>query len=338
MKTEALLDSGAQMTTIDQAFAETLGLVGGPTITAGGTGGVATASIAKGARLQIGDLSCELTVAILDLSAIARRMGCPLNVILGKEVFNGAVVDLDFGSRSAEFHEPGGYAAPKEAVVVPLRQIGALRATEISVEGRPPIAVEFDLGNGSPLLLFPAYWGAERLLEGRGTSTRLSGGVGGQRECFVATLGSIGFAGVTLRDVPTSFTQPGVSAVDSDRILGNLGLPILSRFRLVVDYSRDALGALPNGDAVARPFAKDRLGIGFDPRDGCLEVRHVAPGGPAEKAGFRVGERIGAIDGAAVSGLRPRDVEALAQGPEGAVLLLSVLDGPTRSVSLATYY
>ncbi|WP_228565731.1 hypothetical protein [Myxococcus sp. CA006] len=81
-------------------------------------------------------------------------MGHPLPVILGKEAFNQLVVDVDFPNRRVAFHEASCFKAPPRAVRLPLvESAGGQRAVQISIEGRPPIPVLFDVGNGGALSL-----------------------------------------------------------------------------------------------------------------------------------------------------------------------------------------
>lgn len=340
-ETEALLDSGAELTTLDRAFAATLGLADGPTVAAQGTGGHATASLASGVTIEVGDLVLSgLTVAVIDLGEIGKRLGRPLPLVLGKEVFNGAVVDLDFPARTIEFHHPAGFRPPTGAIPVPLGRATGFRTVLVSIEGRAPIPVEFDLGNGTPLLVFPAYAEAERLLEGRRVAGVMSGAVGGMREASATTLRFVEVAGVRFHDVPATIPRPGVQAVDREKSLGNLGLPILARFRLLTDYSRDRLLLIANPEALGRPFTRDRLGLLFvpPPPEDVFVVQFVAGGSPAESAGFRAGDRIVAIDDRPAASWRGGPLRALSRGVAGTPVAFTLSDGSTRRLVLADYY
>lgn len=62
-------------------------------------------------------------------------------------------------------------------------------------------------------------------------------------------------------NVPASFTRDVVSASNANRVVGNIGLPILARSRLLIGYPRDRLYALLLVDAGSSSFRKDRLGL-----------------------------------------------------------------------------
>jgi hypothetical protein len=279
-------------------------------------------------------------VAVIDLAQVARQLGHPLPVVLGKEAFNELVVDVDFPHRQVAFHERAGFRAPKGAVRVPLREsTGGMREVRISVEGRPPIPVLFDVGNGGALSLYSSYWDKEGLLKGRRSTKTLSGAVGGVRERDLAVLKTVRLAGVTLRDVPTVFDGVDDSVSSSARQLGNLGLQVLGRFRMITDYARDAMFLVPDARAVAKPFPKDRSGLRVQPHEDRLEVLMVAPGSPAAAAGWRKGEHIVAIDGQPI---RPdfsrSELSRWRFGPAGKSVALRLADGTQRTLTLQDYF
>lgn len=337
---EALLDSGAEMIVLDRAFAEQIGVEGAGDLPAVGTGGVASAQIARGVTLEIGGLTLpEMSVAILDLSAIAQALGRPLPVILGKDAFNELIVDVDFPHRRIAFHRPESFAPPPDAREVPLSEAtGGLRSVPVSIEGRPEAPFDFDIGNGGALIVFPGYAEAEGLLQGRPSSTVLSGAVGGMREAGIARLASVRFAGVELRDVPAVFPPAGPSAVDSDRTVGNLGIGILGRFRLITDYPGDRLWLVPDAEAIAAEFPRDRLGLSLRLAEGAVRVQRVAPGSPAAEAGWAEGEAVAAIDGVPAAELTAEALRAVTAGPAGQAVRFAMADGTTRTLERRDYF
>ncbi|MFP2956790.1 aspartyl protease family protein [Myxococcus sp. 1LA] len=339
--TQVLLDSGAEMTVIDTAYARELGLKTQGQLAAVGSGGQAQAQLAGGVDITLGNLRLTgLTVAIIDLSEVARLVGHPLPVILGKEAFNQLVVDVDFPNRRVAFHEASHFKAPPRAVRLPLvESAGGQRAVEISIEGRPPIPVLFDVGNGGALSLFPAYWQQAGLLTGRRSSKTLSGAVGGLRERDVATLKSIQLAGITLKNVPTVFDDAGKSVSASDRLLGNLGLAVLARFRMITDYATDTLMLVPDDRALRQSFRKDRSGLIALPAEGRLVVKLVAPGSPAASSGWKAGDEIIAVDGKPIgAGVAGTEHSRWRYRAAGQAVVLTLKDGSKRRLTLRDYY
>jgi len=337
--TPVMLDSGAEATVLDKAYAETLGIKPTAIVDAVGTGGRDIAELASGVTIKVGDVELrDLTVALLDLKPIAAAIGKPLPVVLGKEVLNALTVQLDFADKTITFHDPARFQAPAGAVAVPVSNVAGLHAIPASIEGGKPVLMDFDLGNGQPLLVFPAYWKPQGMLADRPTSKALSGAVGGIRARNVATVKSLTIAGVTLRDIPAVFGDEDNSAFNVGHTAGNIGMPILGRFEVTTDYSRGRLLLKPRPDAVAQPFAKDRSGLLVRMAGGVATLGLVAPGSPAEAAGLKTGQQITAVNGKPLSELGVAGLTELRTGPAGGVLKVTLSTGETIELTRKDYY
>ena len=339
VETEVLLDSGAEMTVLDKAFAERLGLTPSGDVAAVGTGGVGSAQFASGVSIELQGISfADRTVAVIDFTAIAGAIGRPLPVVLGKDAFNDLIIDIDFPGRRLAFHEREGFRPPEGLSELPLVSTGSIRAVPLSVEGREPVLFDFDTGNGGALIIYPAYAEAEGLLEDRLQSTVMSGAVGGVRESAIATVRSIDLAGFEVRDVPTVFPPAGPSAVDSDRTAGNVGLGVLGRFRLVTDFAGDRLWLGADPGALAQPFARDRLGLSLRKQGAAVVVQRVSPNSPAAEAGWVAGETIAAIDGVPAAELDAAALRTVLTGPAGRTVRLTLEGGETRVLESRDFY
>ena len=81
-------------------------------------------------------------------------------------------------------------------------------------------------------------------------------------------------------------------------------------------------------------------GLGLVRNHGATAVNDVVPGGPGEDAGFRVGDRILAINGVSVRGLPPNRVQTLLTGEEGDDVRVAVrgLDNKVRILAVSLAY
>ncbi len=336
---EVLLDSGAETTILDKSFAQRIGSKSVGSVTAVGTGGEDQAGLANDVTITIGNMTLDAgTVGVLDLSGVSKRIGVPLPVILGRQVFLQSIVDLDLSGPTIAFIDPAAFTPPANAVEVPLEPLNGLRTVPVSVEGRPAVPMTFDLGNGGYMFLEHVYWQHNRLLDGRPSSTRSSGAIGGENINRVATLKSVRFAGTTFRDVPAQFNTADVET-DSDRQAGNVGLPLLGRFRLLIDFPHNRLFAIPLTDRVARPFERDRAGLRVVRDGNRLDVTYVAERSPASAAGWAKGDAIVAIDGKPVGPQTPLGpAGGLISAPAGTTVVLTMADGSKRRLTLANYF
>jgi len=339
-ETLAILDSGAEMTALDPEVARAAGLTGSGSVAAEGTGGAAEVQFASGATIQIGDLQLHnMTVAILDLSELGRRLlGRPIPVILGKEVFNEMIVDIDYPNRRIAFHEPGQWSYTG-GETVPLPELADSRVVEISVEGEGPILANFDIGQGSTLTLFEAYVEETDLVEGRRTSNRLGGGVGGETLSTVTTFRTLTLGGFEFEDVPVSLPIGAEGAFDTIRHQGNLGTEILSRFRLIVNYGDDEIYLEPDRARFNAEFDRDRAGLQLQIEERGGEVIHVMASSPAEKLGLAAGTIVQAINGRSISDdYWTGDLWRWPYAAAGSVVRLTLADGREMELALADFY
>ncbi|MEW5686980.1 MAG: aspartyl protease family protein [Pseudomonadota bacterium] len=337
--TTVMLDSGAETTVIDKAYAETLGLKPTAVVEAVGTGGRDVAELVSGVTIKVGDVELrDMTVALLDLKPIAAALGRPLPAVLGKEVLNALTVQLDFAGKTITFHDPARFQPAPGFVPVPVSNVSGLHAIPATIEGGKPVLMDFDLGNGQPLLIFPSYWKPQGMLENRPTTKTLSGAVGGMRTRNVAVVKTLTLAGVTLRDIPATFGDDDNSAYNVGHTGGNIGMPILGRFDLVTDYARNRILLKPRSDAIDAPFPKDRTGLVARFAGGAFTIGLVAPGSPAEAAGLKTGQVITAVNGRPAAELGVAGLTALRTAPAGQALALTLQTGETVSVTLKDFY
>lgn len=338
VETEVALDSAAGATVIDAGFAGRAGLSGVGRVPVLGVGGYQEAQFASDLRLAVGPLTLELRGIIMDISEIARSLGRPVAVILGKEVFHDLVVDVDYPGSRIAFHAADRfvYDGPGTTVAL-LPAASGHRAIEASIDDLPPASFVIDTGSGGSVDVFAAWAERNELLSGRRTSEGVIGGVGGLMVIRTTTLRTFRFAGFELRDVPAGVPTETVGSFHDLHRAGNLGAAIFGRFRMIFDYSREQLHVEPGPDWADRPFRRNRVGLfGRFTADG-LTVSHVASGSPAANAGLQPGLRIVAVDGEVVTpAFTPRWIGLRAQ-PDGTELRLTDESGTETVLVLAQY-
>lgn len=154
----------------------------------------------------------------------------------------------------------------------------------------------------------------------------------------VGTLKTAEFAGYTFPDMPAAFIPTSLAGTKSEVIAGDLGLPILARFRLIIDYSHNRVYAIPYANAIHEPLAKDRLGLWLNKGAAGVTVEFVAPNSPAQLAGFKTGDKVGLIDGKPADAWSEAALTDLRYAANGKSLSFTMRDGSLRQVKLADYF
>lgn len=229
--------------------------------------------------------------------------------IIGIELLSRYTVHVDQGERHVVLTPPADFVAPEGATAVPLEIVGG----KPFVEARMPdsgaendtIRFVLDLGARHALSLdvsHPAIRLPERSIErqvGRGLSGPIRGRVG--------RLQAFELGGYRLESVIASF-QEGEDEALSGGSDGNLGIGLMNRFDLTLDYATKTLYLAP-GERFEEAFEADMTGLVLESEDGEeVRVAEVIEGSPVAEAGIAAGDRVLTIDGAPVTG---RDLSRL---------------------------
>jgi len=332
-RAEAWLDSGASATVVDAAFARQIGLPPGVPVAANGVSGRISGAYMTLVQMATGGAAPTPRAAVvMDMAAVAAAVDRPVQVILGRDVFDASVVDIDFAGRQLRLI-PREAFQPPAAPPLPLKPSGTLHSIPILVEGRPMEAV-VDLGHAGALMIDRKTADRLGLAPGAHASTEIGVGADGPREHVVASLGPVQVAGLNLRGVPTTFVDQL-----SSRAPANVGLQILSRFEVILDFKGERAWLLPNRNVAEAGFRKNRSGLAANRAGNHLSVVHVAPGSPAAAAGWKVGEAIAAIDGEAIGpGYGASGAWGFSYRPAGSTVRFTMADGTRRSLTLGDYY
>ncbi|MCL6699257.1 aspartyl protease family protein [Sphingomonas sp. NSE70-1] len=335
VETAMVLDSGAGVTTLDKAFAQKIGLTNGQKISAFGTGGEQDAELFQNVTIEAGNLKLSgATVVAIDLSQIAKGVGRPMPVILGREILVNSVVSIDFDRKEMSLSPSKGFVAPAGATEVKLKRDETLHYMPVSLAGLPPVDAAFDLGNGGALSISKEYHEAHREFAALPPATSLSGGVGGLHEMKMVTVPKVDMAGFSFEGVPANL---GALPEGPYKDRANVGIQMFKPFRLTLDLGNDRLWLQRNGKPAE--FTKDRSGMFTLLEGDHFNVLHVSPGSPADRAGFKKGDKLVAIGGERVGPAFFAGPQASwFRGAPGTEVALTKADGATVKVTLANYY
>ncbi len=315
-----LLDTGASAHILDSDLAGELGLEIEWTGTTGGAGaGRIPLGWAEGGSWQMGDLELRVDrVRTLPLdSVLGPTTGIRESGIVGGPLFRDHVVELDFEAGRVRVW-PAGTTLPGEPVELRLENGVPYARGEVELAGETiPIDVVVDLGAKATILFGPGFIAEHDPLARLSpvVDTPFGAGVGGETRFTFARLPRLTVGAATARDVVGGFAAPGILP-EGRAYDALLGLPFLARWRVAFDYGRGRMLLAPREEPVG-PDVFDGSGMFFtadrEDRERVV-VRFVLPGGPAEVAGVRVGDRLVTVDGRAVAEMGVPGVRARMRG------------------------
>jgi predicted aspartyl protease len=330
--TVALLDTGAAASWIDDELAAELGIGALWLLASEGAGPYVRNDRTVPAGVRIGrDVSEERALGLIDVDAIFGDLpdDAPTpRAIIGLDVLRHYVIELDFDRSIADFTPAEDYSSFPSNDAIALGRASGLAILNARLDGIEARAV-IDTGATSAVHMSLGFEGADYVASRAASQTMVST-VAGVHARPVGALAQVELSGRTFADVPATLSaQPLGNGIDAV-----VGMQLLGQFNLILDLSRSRMWMTPNG-SFGKPFRRDRVGLHTLGRRGdeVAPVALVAPGSPAEKAGFKAGEIVKELRDEA--GARIESGRDVATGQKVTVVMG---DGSSRTLVGAEYY
>lgn len=235
---EALLDSGAEASFVDDDFLRVLSIKPEGEEIAKGSGGEEKVQFAKGLTIHAaGTDLADQTVAVVDLDPLsARLIGVKLPMILGRNFFDAGRFEIDI--EKGTIRKLADDAKP-QGVELPLTTHRGIEDFPVTIEGRE-VQAALDLGNGSEMMVGREAAVKMRLaLPSRIVEKKQGGGLGGTVSRDIVLLSKVTIAGKT-------FTRVRAAIDDQDsQSDGNIGVSLLRHFIITTDFPGHKLWLKP---------------------------------------------------------------------------------------------
>jgi hypothetical protein len=299
---------------------------------AAGTGageGVVDVGFARGVTLRIGDLVMkDQAVSILDFASLPVE-GFDERGMIGFEVFRRYVTRVDYGAGTLTFIRPDRFDPKDAGTPVPFVFYNHLPQVDGRFEGVPG---HFDIDTGSrvELTLTKPFVEAQGLMakHPKGVNAVDGWGVGGRARSYVTRGAEFDLGPVQVDGVVASFGTQAKGAFADPSYQGNVGTGLLKRFVVTFDYDHQVMYLKPISPTPPDIGTFDRAGLWINAAPKGFEIVDLTAGGPAEKAGLKVGDKIVAVDGAPAESITLSDFRRrLRDGQPGTRVNLTVESG-----------
>jgi hypothetical protein len=285
--------------------------------------------------VHLSNLDCDI-ISIADFPYVFGKI--PVDGFFGQEVFEKYVVRHDYQKKELTFYDPKTFVYSGNGESFPFERSGIVPEISASFDG---IDGHFgvDTGARSALILYGPFVADHHLAEKyRPKFQGISGwGLGGPvRSCMIRSLslkiGQFELHGLIAR---LSLNKSGVTASNSKA--GLIGPDVLKQFTFICDYARHRLIFEKNSD-FGHHDSYDRAGVWLSQKGDAFEVFDVIPGGPADQAGLKVGDRVLSVDGKDTEQIALTDLrDHWKTADPGMIVKLQVQDtaGKNREVKFA---
>ena len=323
-----LLDTGANRSCLDTAFAARLGLVVESPASLTRNYGEDAAGKIRVHEFGIGQLHLhDLSMLSTDLSASFGRAGVAVDGIIGTDVLRLAVVKIDFSSGTARF-ALGGQTPPGEQMVE-LQPVGSLYFISLIVQGTPTrmlldTGTNFTSVSSAAWSRVTAHWQPLSMIDGIRST-------GGSNNAQFVLIPQVSIGGSPSRDVPLRIQPQTESGLFSDMAFdGLLGSDVLRPFFVTLDLANNKMYLARNRNSHVDRYLFSTIGIQFAKNDdGRFTIVAVWTPSPAAAAGLQIGDLIVSVNDLDVRRMSLDELSREFHGEPGTALHL-VIDSAGR--------
>lgn len=320
------IDTGGALSLVHPAFSAELGLLSsGSVIATGASNRMRQHILVSPVDVRLGDhIRKSGPLMVTSLNSMAPDAKDRVGLTLGMDVLRGVVMEIDFDRSVIAFSPAETFTDYPKTAPTRLQWSHGGPTLGGAITGSSSTRIQFDTGNPGSVNM--GEYVARSALKGQSSSHFLVTGVDGSHPHRSSNLPSLTIAGVTFKNVPVS-----VSPDRRDEAIG-IGIDVMKRFNLVLDFTHDRMWMTPNAK-VGEPFRKDRSGIGTYSNTWPKRITYISPGSPAYQAGFKAGEVIDHV--LDEGGARLDEMDDLAEGQR---LTIMMSGGARRELVAQAYY
>ena len=274
--------------------------------------------------------STMVNAAILkeDHFGLSNYTGMPIHGLLGYEFFSELSVKINFIDSTLVVARSGMLKPFKKGIIVPLNIEDRKPYLNTAIMLPDSCLAEnkfiIDLGAGHPLSL-------EKLQGNRDVSRKivaanLGVGITGPINGYISRIKQLTIGKYRFYDVITSFPDTNASSKFFVARDGNIGLGILKRFYLILDYKNGLMYMKPNY-RLKEPFEHDMSGIEYYAAGPDLKrilISRVEPGSAADEAGLTADDEITAVNFKNVDRMSIVDIDNLFKSQHNRNVLVEI--------------
>ncbi len=333
-----VLDTGFDVSILDADVAAQLGLQVLDSKTEAQPGGIVETGRLPPVSLAIGGLLVdELVLTTVPLSGAGAFVGRTVDGILGHDVLERFVVDIDYPNRRLRFHPSEGWhhSGPGQILPVVIEESEVFLSAGIVMPTGRTVFGSFKLDTGSVDVagLNLNFVSDSELLDSTTRELNMGGvAVGGSTEGRLFRAAAF-VIGADRFDAPLIGYTVDSGGFENRDDAGTVGAAVLARYRLILDYSRNRI-ILEDGPKTGEKVTEGHSGmlvVSPGPAFDTLVIAQVIPGSPAAEAGLAPGDEVVSMDGR--SDWTLPDVRLALEQP-GPVDLVVRNDGESREVRL----
>jgi hypothetical protein len=239
----------------------------------------------------------SLSFHINDYELLTSVYGMKIDGIIGYSFLRRYIVRIDYDNQMLEVYSPGSFKYPRGGYLMK-PTFSTLPLPWLTVEDEHPVLSRFifDTGAGLCFLLSRDFTEDSTLLRSRKKIYPTQAeGLGGKKLMDVTVIKSVTIGPYKFRKVPTYIFTDDYNVTSYPQMGGLIGNDLLRRFNVILNYPEQSIHLKPNSH-FNDGFDYSYTGLGIYLNDGEITVVDIVPGSPGDKAGFKKGDLVYAVD------------------------------------------
>lgn len=330
-----ILDTGSGGISLDSTTAQSLGLKPtDPERIIRGIGGTRKVGFLKNRTLKINDLIVDnLDFHVIDYDVLSSLYGERVDGIVGYSVLNRYIVKIDYDEQALSFYSNGSIKYPRGGFLLSPRIIGlpSLNAT-VTDARKVDFNYLFDIGAGLTALFSDDFIRDSSLLKSkRNLYLKQGEGLGGKVDIYLSAIKELKIGPYKFKKVPVNIFSDDYNVTNYPTLGGLIGNDIFRRFNCILNYNKRQIHLLPNTH-FRDPFDYAYSGIELYLVNGSAITGAIPKNSPAEKAGFKEGDEVIAVNN--VFGMKLNDLKQALQSAIGDVKIIIRRNGELHMLKM----
>jgi hypothetical protein len=332
-----ILDTGSGGISLDSTTAVSLGLTPSPPERLiRGIAGTRKVGFLKNRMLRINDLIVDsLDFHVIDYEMLSSLYGERVDGIIGYSLLKRYIVHIDYDDMKITFCSSGTMKYPRGGYLLYPRintlPILSSRVTDARVSN---FSFLFDIGAGLTALFSDDYIQDSALLKPKRIKYLKQGeGLGGKVDIYLTIIKELKIGPYKFKKVPINIFNDKYNVTSYPVLGGLVGNDIFRRFNCILNYNKKQIHITPNTH-FRDPFDYAYSGIELYLIGGKIITSDIPPGSPAEKAGFKAGDEVLAVNNH--FGMNLSDLKQELQSSIGTVKVVIRRNGELQMVTMRT--
>lgn len=294
-----ILDTGSGGISLDSTTAVHLGLQpSAPERIIRGIGGTRKVGFLKNRTLKIKDLVIDsLNFHVIDYEVLSSLYGEKIDGIIGYSVLSRYIVKLDYDKQEISFWSNGTLKYPRGGHLFrPRINTLPVLSSKVTDARTANFNFLFDIGAGLTVLFSDDFVQDSSILKSKRKKYLKQGeGLGGKVQMYLSMMKELKIGPYKFRNVPINIFADEYNVTSYPLLGGLIGNDIFRRFNCILNYNKRQIYVVPNTH-FRDPFDYAYSGIELYLIDGKIVTGEIPKGSPAERAGFKAGDEVLAVN------------------------------------------